>query len=61
MGALMADTVGYTERRPKSKGRRVIKTHLPLEMLPPGLVDKCKVVWVNRNPKDSLVSWYIRI
>ncbi|TRY72514.1 hypothetical protein TCAL_01069 [Tigriopus californicus] len=37
---------------------RVIKTHLPLEMLPPNLLDTAKVVWVNRNVNDSVVSFY---
>ena len=37
---------------------RVIKTHLPLEMLPPNLLDTCKVIFVCRNPKDACVSFY---
>ncbi len=37
---------------------RVIKTHLPLEMLPQKLLDTCKVVFVGRNPKDCMVSYY---
>jgi len=37
---------------------RVIKTHLPLEMLPPNLLDTCKVVFVCRNPKDTCVSFF---
>jgi hypothetical protein len=37
---------------------RVIKTHLPFEMLPPKLLDTCKVVFVARNPKDCCVSFY---
>ena len=40
------------------KGRRVIKTHLPLEFLPPKILDTCKVVYVARNPKDVAVSFY---
>ena len=40
------------------KGRRVIKTHIPLEFLPPKLLDTCKVVYVARNPKDCAVSFY---
>ena len=40
------------------KGRRVIKTHLPYEFLPPKLLDTCKVVYVARNPKDVAVSFY---
>ena len=37
---------------------RVIKTHLPLEFLPPKLLDTCKVIFVSRNPKDACVSFY---
>ena len=37
---------------------RVIKTHLPLEMLPPDLLNKCKVIFVGRSPKDCCVSYY---
>ena len=37
---------------------RVIKTHLPLEMLPPNLLDTCKVIFVCRSPKDCCVSFY---
>lgn len=37
---------------------RFIKTHFPFSMLP-GLLDVgCKVVYVARNPKDVVVSWY---
>ena len=35
---------------------RIIKTHLPLEMLPPNLLGTCKVIFVCRNPKDACVS-----
>ena len=37
---------------------RVIKSHLPLEFLPPKLLDTCKVVFVCRNPKDACVSYF---
>ena len=37
---------------------RTIKSHLPLEFLPPKLLDTCKVVFVGRNPKDACVSFY---
>ena len=37
---------------------RVIKTHLPFEMLPPNLLNTCKAIFVSRNPKDCAVSYY---
>lgn len=55
MALLMHDTIAYTE---KMASPRIIKTHLPLDMLPPNLLDTCKVIWVCRNVKDSCVSWY---
>lgn len=51
----MQNSVKFIEDMPSP---RVIKTHLPLEMLPPNLLDTAKVVWVNRNVKDSVVSFY---
>ena len=40
------------------KSPRLIKSHLPLSMLPPKLLDTCKVIYVCRNPKDCCVSFY---
>ncbi|XP_050692450.1 sulfotransferase 1C4-like [Eriocheir sinensis] len=37
---------------------RTIKTHLPFSLLPPNLLETCKVVFVARNPKDMVVSLY---
>ena len=42
----------------KYQGRRVIKSHLPFQFLPPKLLDTCKVVYVARNPKDCATSFY---
>ena len=36
---------------------RLIKTHYPFEMLPPSLLDTCKVLFVSRNVKDAAVSY----
>ena len=57
MVRLMGDSVGFTADLPASDGPRIIKSHLPLEMLPDGLLDKAKVIWVARNVNDSAVSW----
>ncbi|XP_059490214.1 sulfotransferase 4A1-like [Neocloeon triangulifer] len=37
---------------------RVIKTHLPFSLLPPNLLQTAKVVYVARNPKDMIVSFF---
>ena len=37
---------------------RVIKTHYPFELLPEGLVDTCRVIFVCRNVKDVVVSYF---
>ncbi|CAH1405086.1 unnamed protein product [Nezara viridula] len=42
----------------KMESPRHIKTHLPFELLPHDLLDKCKVVYVARNPLDVCVSYY---
>jgi len=42
----------------KMEGRRLIKSHLPLNFLPPDLLDKNKVIYVARNPRDAAVSWH---
>merc|ERR1719187_1327339 len=37
---------------------RLIKTHYPFELLPPNLLDTCKVLYVCRNVKDAVVSFF---
>jgi len=40
------------------KGPRVIKTHLPIDMLPKDALNKAKIVFVARNPMDCCVSFF---
>ena len=47
------DPVTYADNLPTDKPR-VIKSHLTFELLPPNLLDSCKVVYVCRNPKDAI-------
>ncbi|KAI5632736.1 sulfotransferase domain-containing protein [Phthorimaea operculella] len=37
---------------------RFVKTHLPMSLLPPKLLDTAKVVYVARDPRDVVVSFY---
>jgi len=53
--AFKDDPITFTHNM---EGRRVIKTHIPMEMLPENLLDKCKVIYVARNIKDMVVSWF---
>jgi len=42
----------------RTEHRRFVKSHLPMSLNPPDLINKAKVVYVARNPKDMLVSYY---
>lgn len=37
---------------------RFVKTHLPMTLLPPKILDTAKVVYVARDPRDVVVSCY---
>lgn len=45
-------------RLTKLPSPRFIKSHLPFSLLPPSLLDTCKVVFVTRDPRDVAVSFY---
>lgn len=40
--------------------RRTLSSHLPLNLLPRGLLDSTdhKMIYVIRNPKDTAISWH---
>jgi len=57
---IIDESVDYTDTLPKTRPR-IIKTHLPLELLPDNLLDKAHVVYACRNPKDVCVSYYHHI
>ncbi|XP_050678451.1 sulfotransferase 1A1-like isoform X1 [Leptidea sinapis] len=46
-----------TEQLAAATSRRFVKTHIPLSLLPPNLLD-AKVVYVARDPRDVVVSFY---
>jgi len=56
LSSFMADPIQYTHNL--TGRRRLIKTHLPLPFLPPGILTTCKVILVTRNLKDCAVSYF---
>ncbi|KAF4526423.1 hypothetical protein B566_EDAN009237 [Ephemera danica] len=43
----------------ETNDRRFIKSHLPISLLPPTLLDTCKIVYICRHPKDVAVSNFL--
>ena len=49
---------GY-EFIPNILEKRFIKTHLPFSLMPPSVMnERAKIIYVARNPKDVIVSYY---
>ena len=55
MKKIFDESVDYADNL---KSPRIIKSHLPFELLPRNLLDKAKVIYVCRNPKDTCVSYF---
>ena len=51
----LQDPITYAE---SLKSPRILKTHLPVSMLPPSVLKTSKVIVVARNVKDACVSFY---
>ncbi|XP_057378326.2 sulfotransferase 1A3-like [Daphnia carinata] len=55
---VMGDCLRDLDQIDQMAGPRVIKSHLPLYLLNPTVLNTSKVVYVARNPKDVIVSYY---
>ena len=53
----MKDPIIFADNMPTTNPR-VMKSHMTFEMLPPKMLETCKVVYVCRNPKDAIISYY---
>ncbi|XP_039312928.1 sulfotransferase 4A1 [Solenopsis invicta] len=49
------NSVDFVREQPSP---RFIKSHMPFELLPTVVNSTCKVIYVARNPRDVVVSWY---
>ncbi|CAH2086176.1 unnamed protein product [Euphydryas editha] len=47
-----------TEQLAEMVSPRFVKTHLPLSLLPPALLETAKVIYVARDPRDVVVSFF---
>ena len=54
----LKDAELFFEKLDSMPSPRTIKSHYPFELLPPALLDTCKVVYVCRNMKDACVSYF---
>eukprot|EP00106_Octopus_bimaculoides_P023352 XP_014790794.1 PREDICTED: sulfotransferase 1C4-like [Octopus bimaculoides] len=46
------------ENLDSAESPRLLNTHLPIDFLPPELLKDHKIIYLNRNPKSILVSYY---
>ncbi|OWR53536.1 retinol dehydratase [Danaus plexippus plexippus] len=72
LGFMDAEDMSMEDRNPLEKtfmplsikqlnelpSQRILKSHLPLSLLPPTLLDNRKVVYIARDPRDVAVSYY---
>ncbi|KAK7076064.1 Sulfotransferase (sult) [Halocaridina rubra] len=48
----------YIQTAQALRDSRTLKTHYPFSLLHPTFLDTAKVVYISRNPRDTLVSFY---